>query len=398
MSFAILAGRNKPDEVIMALLTMLLFSDSRSSVLSFAQDAKVVAVLIFSLYGIFNKQFFRTGLSAVSLNFLPFLVYGLLATLWSDIPFTAFQKSLSYALVFLLVPSVSSYCFREVPRFRVDLSIYFTIVLLVGVALYFVLPDFVIFVGRFRGLLGNPNGLGLYLLLSTAVTLSLYAKYDHRFSKGVYTMFMVLFFISLIACGSRTALMAVLFYVVFSRFTAVPHFLVLLMFFAMILSYEYVLQELPKWIIQLNLQDYLRLDTLSEGSGRFIAWNFAWQNINDVYFLGGGFGYTDKIYQDAYRQLSLLGHQGNAHNSYLTLWLDTGVIGLSLFAMGLIRNITQATARYRFALVLLMSVLLSTYFESWLAASLNPFTSLFLILLTVLIEVPEEDEAPLKPV
>jgi len=36
-------------------------------------------------------------------------------------------------------------------------------------------------------------------------------------------------------------------------------------------------------------------------------------------------------------------------------------------------------------LPVLFSVLFSTYFESWLAASLNPFTGLFIISLSVLI-------------
>jgi len=63
-------------------------------------------------------------------------------------------------------------------------------------------------------------------------------------------------------------------------------------------------------------------------------------------------------------------------------------VGLVLFVTGLVRTVVYALNKTSYTLPVLYGVLFSTNFESWLAASLNPFTSLFLIILT-LISHPE---------
>ena len=170
-----------------------------------------------------------------------------------------------------------------------------------------------------------------------------------------------------------------------------PQALTFTMFIAVSVSYDTILTSLPQLSTFLGIQDYLRIETLNEGSGRFVAWNFAINNIESVFFLGGGYGYTELIFKKFFWELSSLGHQGNAHNSYLTIWLDTGLIGLSLFIIGMIRTSLTAFSKSRYALPIIYSMLFSANFESWLAASLNPFTSLFLILLTILLVQPNPE-------
>jgi O-antigen ligase len=104
-----------------------------------------------------------------------------------------------------------------------------------------------------------------------------------------------------------------------------------------------------------------------------------------VFFLGGGFGYTEYIYKLNSTMLSMLGHQGNAHNSYLTLWLDTGLIGIILLFIGFVQTIVKANRVSHFTLPIFYAVFISANFESWLAASLNPFTSLFLVIVSLLL-------------
>jgi O-antigen ligase len=128
----------------------------------------------------------------------------------------------------------------------------------------------------------------------------------------------------------------------------------------------------------------LRLDTFSTLSGRSVAWEFAWQQIQTDFFIGKGFSYTEYIYKINYDYLSMLGHQGAAHNSYLTFWLDTGLIGLILFLIGLGITFFKASKLSPLAMPLLYAVLLSNNFESWITASLNPFTIQLLIILSVI--------------
>jgi len=193
-----------------------------------------------------------------------------------------------------------------------------------------------------------------------------------------------LFLLSLILTGSRTALIAIFLFFLFNRLRYLSNAFTIIVFVALVSSYEYLLLQLPSVVSFLGLEEYFRIDTLEEGSGRFIAWNFAWQRVQEVFFAGGGFGHTEYVFKFFSDQLSRLGHQGNAHNSYLTIWLDTGLIGFLLFAIGLVRSVISAMQTSSFTLPIVYAVLFSTYFESWLSASLNPFTSLFLIALTIL--------------
>jgi hypothetical protein len=81
------------------------------------------------------------------------------------------------------------------------------------------------------------------------------------------------------------------------------------------------------------------------------------------------------------------------------LWLDTGLVGLGLFLIGLIAFFLKLASKSALAFPVLYSVLFSNFYESWLCASLNPFTIQLLFILTVIfinIKQTSIDEA-LKP-
>ena len=148
--------------------------------------------------------------------------------------------------------------------------------------------------------------------------------------------------------------------------------------------YQLISNNLADIITYLGLQDQFRIDTLENGSGRTIAWDFAWDQIQNDFFIGRGFSYTEYIFRINYEYLSMLGHQGAAHNSYLTFWLDTGLIGLVLYLFALITTFIKASFKSKFAFPVLYAVLFSNNYESWLTASLNPFTIQLLFILTLM--------------
>jgi O-antigen ligase len=80
----------------------------------------------------------------------------------------------------------------------------------------------------------------------------------------------------------------------------------------------------------------------------------------------------------------MLGHQGNAHNSYITFWLDTGIFGVLAYVVGIISAAVKGLRRSVFGMPVLYAVLFSSFFESWLTASLNPFTIQLLLIITIL--------------
>lgn len=377
--------------ILLSTLALLLMSDSRADMFQFAAQAKIITVSLLLLFVLLNWRDLSQYRNEVFKFFFPFLAFGVLSTFWSVEPFLTLQKSASYGLVFFVIPILYKGAYAQNDRIGLDMISFVMVFLAIGLAINFVFPDFTSLVGRYRGLLGNPNGLGIFL----TVFFPFYFLTMKQFGFDIYRMpylriFLVLFLISVSLTGSRTTLLALGLFVIFNYIKYLSNFVTLVLFFAFIMSYEYLLTQLPSIINFVGLGEYFRLDTLEEGSGRFIAWNFAWERINERFFMGGGFGYTEYIYKQYYTELSNLGHQGNAHNSFLTIWIDTGLIGLFLMVMGLIRTTLAALKTSRYTLPVLYSILFSSFFESWLSGSLNPFTSVFLVVVTLLLSESEK--------
>lgn len=385
LTFLLVLRTHDLSKIFIAFVGILIFSDSRSSMFAFAATAKIGVVVTMFIFLLFNWSKFKNSENNVFRYFLPFLIFGVSATLWSVDAVNAFQKSVSYGLIFFMVPLFYGTALKEKEGFSIDLLVFIFLIILMGLLIQFINPSFTTLADRFRGLLGNPNGLGIFSTISFAVFFLTMRKNEIDIFRSFFgRLFLFVFFTSLLLSGSRTALISIGLFVMLNYLKILSNWVVLVLFLSFIFGYEFLLVQLPEVIISLGLEEYFRLDTLEEGSGRFVAWNFAWERINEVYFAGGGFAYTEYVYALYHSSLSILGHQGNAHNSYLTVWLDTGLIGLSLMLIGLIRSVFAAVAQSIYALPIIFPILFSSFFESWLSASLNPFTTLFIIVLTLL--------------
>ncbi|HEY4651527.1 MAG TPA: O-antigen ligase family protein, partial [Pontibacter sp.] len=145
----------------------------------------------------------------------------------------------------------------------------------------------------------------------------------------------------------------------------------------------------------LGFENYLRVDTLEAGGGRVVAREFAWEQIQKNFWIGRGFSYTEWIYGQHFWELSMRGHEGNAHNAFLTVWLDTGLIGLTLFIVGWGTLFLKAAKNSYLAFPIAFAVIASNMVESWLAASLNPFTIQVLMILTLLIYIVKDERVVL---
>lgn len=390
LSFLLVLRTKDLTKIFIVFIALLIFSDSRSSVFAFAETAKILVIILLSGFVLMNLSEFKHHNNRIFIFFLPFLLFSLFASTWATIPLTAFQKSMSYGLVFFTVPILYLNANARNKWFGLELVYFSFLILLTGLLTYLFFPSFATLVGRYRGLLGNPNGLGIFLTVLFAVYYPVYQAYKRTIPETNFNKyFIVVFALSLILTGSRTALIGVLLFFMFNRLRYFSNAFTFLVFISLVFSYEYLQAQLPLVVNYLGLSEYYRLDTLKEGSGRFIAWSFAWTQIQEVFFIGGGFGYTEYIFKFFQDELSRLGHQGNAHNSYLTLWLDTGLVGLLLFAIGLVRSIIAAAVQKEYVLPIVYTILFSTFFESWLSGSLNPFTSLFLISLTLLAQAKD---------
>lgn len=385
LTFLLILRTQDLSKIFIAFIATLIFSDSRSSMFAFAATAKIGIVISTFVFIISNWELFKGQSNSVFRFFLPFLVFAVTATLWSVDTFNALQKSASYGLIFFIVPSTYQSALSQRKAFSKDVLIFIFLIIFIGLIVNLVNPSFTTLADRFRGLLGNPNGLGIFSTLTFALFFLTMKKNGEDILRSPFgRIFLVVFFTSLLLSGSRTALISIALFVGLNYLKVLSNWVVLFVFLSFIISYEFLLTRLPDLIMTFGLEEYFRLDTLEEGSGRFVAWDFAWKRIQEVFYVGGGYGYTEYVYLVYHDSLSILGHQGNAHNSYLTLWLDTGLIGLSLMLIGMFRSVLAGVAKSTYTLPLVFSILFSSFFESWLSASLNPFTTLFIVVLTLL--------------
>lgn len=394
LSFLLILRTRNLSMIFLSLLTILIFSDSYAYFLVFAADAKIGFVVLTLLFIILNFGEFRGLDNRIFKVFLPFLLFALLASAWSTDVFNAFQKSLSYGILFFVVPLMFQRTLKQNKDFAWDLVYFYTIILASGFLLYIISADLATLVDRYRGILGNPNGLGtlvtlVVILYVTVKQTSIGKAIDLRSEIA----FIAVVAMSVIMCESRTALFGILLFFAFFRMRYFSNAFLTVAFLIVVTSYDFILSQLPIIFSAVGLEGFLRVETLDDGSGRFIAWQFAWLQIQEVFFLGGGFGHGEGVFKSNYGYLSLLGHQGNAHNSYLTLWLDTGLVGVLLLISAFLRSIIDSLKQSRYTLPVFFTVLFSANFESWLAASLNPFTSVFLMCITLLQHRKVVDEA-----
>ncbi|NQY08974.1 MAG: O-antigen ligase family protein [Flavobacteriales bacterium] len=358
--------------------------------LTFAQLIKPFIGLLWAMV-ILRKFGVRKATKTWTKHFIPFILWSFFVIIYSPTPVIAFQKTLSYAIILFCVPLfMLEMGAKRVVFFR-RLIFFFMAVLFIGLVLRVIGMDVVVLAGRYRGLMGNPNGLGILLLCQFLLVEVIRYVNPKVLKRNEYYVFITVVILSLLLCRSRSAMLVFIVYFILgwiykrSVSFGVIASVVLYLFTIVLIDYISVI------IIELGLEKYMRLKRLNEGSGRIVAWDFAFQKIQDNFYTGRGFNYTIHMFRQNRPLLLKLNHQGNAHNSFLTFWLNTGLIGLSLFFYGLFRMLKRGAKKSPLMLPVFSCFMISATFESWLTASLNPFTIIFFITMTLLVEGKKEE-------
>ncbi|MFZ1689182.1 MAG: O-antigen ligase family protein [Flavobacteriales bacterium] len=388
-TFFMFRAQGKYQEIVMGFLIVLIMSDIDPDMIAMGpvKEAKNFVMLTLAIIFFMERPKFEP-LSGIFPIFLPFFVYSIFPLIFSGRIVVASQKTLSYALLFLLVPNWFLLNFRLYKWDFVRNLIYFIcLVLLVAPLIGQIERWYTIIDGRYRGVFGNPNGLGIFCFLSFLVVAVAEHINKELFPSRImrYLVYGIIL-LNLIRCGSRTGLTATLLFLVFSRFFSVSPFIGFIIFLLFVAGLHYLTSNLAHIVISLGLQDFMRVDTLEDGSGRYFAWAFAWEKIQDYFLLGGGFGNDEYVMRQHYVYLRSMGHHGGVHNSYLTMWFNVGIIGLGIYLRSLFVTFVKASKLTPIAFAVLFAILFSALYESWLNGSLNPFTILVVIVMTMISE------------
>lgn len=384
VSVFFLKSKGLYEEMFLGFIVILILSDSRYRPLAFAADVKVLYVLCLSVFIFFDRAQFSV-FDKLIYGFAPFLIIALFLVPFSVSWLPSLQKFLSYALLMFIAPNYLIKIYREKgPVFFKNIIFLFALILLIGLVLKFVNPDLATLKGRYRGVFGNPNGLGLFCTLFFLLFYVIQEYFPDLFSKNEKIYVYLVIIVSVYFCGSRSTIISILSFLLFTRLYKISPFFGFIILLIIILGYEIIFNNMAVILNSIGLGDYFRVNTLETGSGRNIAWTFAWEQIQNNFFLGKGFAYDEVLFKEHYDELALKGHQGNVHNSYLTIWINTGIIGLFFFMRGFFLAFFKASKNSRFAFPVMFAVLFSANLESWLAASLNPITVQLWIILTIL--------------
>ena len=238
--------------------------------------------------------------------------------------------------------------------------------------------------GRYRGVLGNPNGLGMFLALFFMLFYMIKDLFPGLFTRQESLAIYLVIFLSVYWTGSRNAILSILIFYSFQRFFGLSPFLGFIIFLTVLLVSEIISTNLAAIIVSLGMGDFFRIKTLAEGSGRYVAWEFAWNQIQNNFFIGKGFAYNEYFMRQHYHELGKLGHQGGIHNSFLTFWMDQGLIGLLIYLRSYVLLFIKAAKRTRFAFPVMFAVSFMAMFESLLVGSLSPYVFLVIMLYSIL--------------
>ncbi len=370
-------GKENYRYVFIVFTCLLLFSDSNSSLFyqsgKNGKDLAIVAIAIM----LFVKN--KTNFQYTYLRYFGYyLGIALLGLLVANFSMVGLQKLFSYGLVIWIIPVLLFLIFEkgEGLLFLQQLIVTFTVIYFISIILSRLNPASFAQFGRFNGIHRNPNGVGIFATLFVMNMYLIKEKIPQIFSKRVFWAILSVFLLSIVLASSRNSIFALTIFFVFSLFR-VRFFAGLVLIIGIALGYNYLMLIFEQLVMAADLEKELRLDTFSYASGRIYIWQACWMEIQNNYWLGHGFSYEeyskwDKAY---YKILPMLIHNyGNIHNSYLTIWLNTGLLGLLAYLIGLITYVVKHQFNSRRLVPFVFATIFMAFFESFMVASLNPYT------------------------
>ena len=387
-------------EALFGFFFLLVLSDNTEELWRFAKDIKpfyliTFAALIFTQY---NKLITTTKIFKF---IIPYLIVGVVSLIFAKEEnfFIGIQKMISYSLIFIAIPNIVMFEYERIgEEFFANLIAYSVIIHFIGLSVIITFPEVgMSHGGRWQGALGNPNGLGLFLIVFYTAFRSIDHEFPKLFSRNERVFYFLLTFILLWMSGSRTALLSITAFEIAYNGFKYSKGLTVLLIATILIYFNQIYDIIIDGLISLGLSSSLRLDNLESGSGRLIAWQFAFNHIWDnTLFVGKGFGYDEFLMRSNFMYLSRLGHEGGVHNSYLIMWLNTGLIGLIAFMFGFLKLFIEGFKKKRYAFPLLLAVLISATFEPWITSSLNPYTVILLVTMTLMLCINTDEKVELE--
>lgn len=386
-------AKGRDNVIIMAFILVIIFGDSRKYYWSFFKDLRIITILAMAIAttrDLMNGKYqFRPLFTVVII----FTLLAFISLSESPVVGTAFQKTISYSLLLFVALHYWNYHIQKNGKKLVrDIIILVIIIYFLGLILYVLGNRIAVFNARYRGFFGNPNGHGIHCTIFSMLLFFYFRAYPKVFTKQQQRFIISVVVACVFFSGSRNTMASILlFFLLFyflsgGGFKKTLFYILIVPFVISVVNLEFIVFIVTK----MGLSEELRIESILSGTGRFHAWEYAMDKFQEYKWFGRGFSYDQKLFE--YRTLPewlvKTGHQGDTHNSYISLLLNVGIVGLStliLFFVLLLRKIKYPGA----SMAIGLGAGFSAFFEPWLSSSLNAYTALLLLVIVFAIHFPK---------
>lgn len=369
----------KPELFFVLFLTTFFLADNFSGPFSYNQNLRFV-ILGGTLVYLYRFNVLNNRMAKLV---LPFTIVALFISLFfSPLGVASVLRAVAFWLVALCIFGLVKVLYEK--EKNISRLIVLTIALYFGLTLFlrFVpLFDVIHTDGRFQGMMGNPNGLGLLSMFSYGIIDLIKFKNDSGFNQKFINRLKLLIIIIIVFTGSRTALFSVLIYEVVTKMS--KNILMMLLSLLVLGSAYFIMSSIGFNVIlsSMGLSEFMRLDTLENASGRTDVWGVAWDEIMRSPFFGNGIlydshfmlNYARKTFGDAWDR-----QWNGVWSSYLSLLLDVGFVGVFVYFLS-VYKMFKKSKHGSFAIGFVCMSLFAGITESWMAASMNAFTPMFFL-------------------
>lgn len=375
----ILKKNNITEFLLVITLITFLLADNFKGPLSFFQNLRFIVVLVNLIY-LLKHNLLKNNYGNYM---LPFAILALIISIfYSPVGIQSYLRAIAFWLIPLIIFRLISISYKNNARRTSELLVLiFTLYLGLNLVLYFFPVIDVFLKDRFKGLAGNPNGLGLVMMFIYGLFELIQRRNETSLTGLLFLILKITCLVLIILTGSRNALISALIFIIFYRFLFNKRLLFISLISLSFFYYIISLSSFQQLIISFGLSDLLRLNSFTNASGRTEVWVVAWEEIKNSLWFGKGLLYDDyymKEYVTNYFGLTFPRQWAGVWNSYLSLLLDVGLVGTLVYLIFWIR-IFKRSKFLKISVAFTLMCFLSGITESWMAASMNPFTPMMLL-------------------
>ena len=345
---------------------------------------------------------------------LAFIIFSLFSTFYSIDKVSSVKRALGYLLIYflffkvfhrILLIDIGEHSFKQLLR---NLNLVFFTIPIASFVLYFIKPDMVYYhftpyLIRYTGILPNPNTLGVIAFIQTILaTTNLLIEDQKRWKVFSGIIFFASLF-SLVFSNSRTSFIAtaVGLVIIFLYQRGFKKKLLLFFFVGLCLISAFKIFIVSSYTGSTPASfAYLRAEQI----GRLERWRVYISNIErSSLFTGYGIGSVRTFAETRGMREE---YWERAHNVYIELLVETGITGLALFSIFLIKNflLIRKTVRLTKAdaianqfsigsLALYVGLLFHGLGENILISPSNPVWQVFLLLISQVSIISVKDGA-----